>query len=184
MYVLYYNYDDCENHNFEIIAVSESKQILEEEINRITVPIRDYLEKLENYNRIKENYCSANKKKLREWLTENIECVREIRPQMFNGEFYVKDFHTLNNTPYSPNVKKREQEKSIDVIVSIHWELFLNTATEQQIKQQDEFINKEFLTVPVIVLEDQEDNLEPVKVKCEFNYCGEDSFKIKEVKVL
>jgi hypothetical protein len=182
MYILYYCYEDYGIHDLRFIAVSESTHVLEAEIERLMEPVREYDEKSEAIRKSHEAYYAKCQKKVREWLVQNQECVREIRPRMFNGEFYVKDFHTLNNTPYHPEVKKRELEKAIDVIVTTHWTLFLDKPTADVIKRQDEFIDREALKVPVIVLERKE--YEYPKMKEGFAHYARDGFKIEKVAVL
>jgi hypothetical protein len=182
MYVLYYNYSYCDEHDFQVVAVSEDKHVLEAEIERLMEPVREYQERSEASRKAREDYYARSQKAVRKWLTENSGCVREIRPRMFNGEFYVKDFHTLNNTPYHPDVKKRELEKAIDVIVTTHWTLFLDNPGGDILNRQDEFINKEALDGPVLAIP-YEDHPYP-QMKEGFAHYHQDGFKIEEVAVL
>lgn len=181
MYVLYYSYSSYDEHDFEVIAASDHKHVLEAEIERLMGPVREYQERSEAHRAASEAYYARCQKKVREWLTENIDCVREIRPRMFNGEFYVKDFHTLNNTPYHPSVKQRELEKAIDVIVTTHWQLFLAGGNPNG-RLEDEFINKECLKGPMLCLE-REEHPWP-KMQEGFAHYHQEGFKIEEVKIL
>lgn len=182
MYILYYNYSTYDEHDFQVIAVSASAHALEAEIERLMGPVRDYQERNEASRKARENYYARSQKKVRKWLMENADCVREIRPRLFNGEFYVKDFHTMNNTPYHPDVKKRELEKVIDVIVTTHWTLFLECPAKDILQRQDEFINKEALKAPILVIEREEHPCP--KMKEGFAHYNQDGFKIEEVVVL
>jgi hypothetical protein len=182
MYVLSYNYSTCDEHDFEVIAASESTHALEVEIERLMGPVRDYQQQVEAIDSASEAYYAKCQKQVREWLLENVDCVREIRPRLYNGEFYVKDFHTMNNTPYHPSVKQRELEKAIDVIVTTHWMIFLDNPGDDMLSRQDEFVNKELLKSPVPVLE-REDHPYPNMKKC-FTHYHQDGFKIQEIKII
>lgn len=181
MYVLYYQYSDYDEHQFQVLAVSEDKHVLEFEIEKLMRPIREYRHQYEVYNASVSEYRARSQAAVRKWLMSNPDCVREIRPQLFNGKFYVKDFHTLNNKPYDPNVKKREIEKAIDVIVSTHWQLFLENPTKKIIEEQDKFINKEALNGPVLAI--PHEKYESPKVPIGDNYM-EGCLSIVEVPVL
>lgn len=183
MYVLHYNYSCWDEHESYVIAVSEDREKLEAEIERLLVPVREYRQRQDEHRKAQDAYYKKSQKAVRKWLEGNLECVREIRPRMFNGEFYVKDFHTLSNTPYHPSVKQREQEKAIDTIVTTHWQLFVEAGNDaDRLKRLAEFINFDVLTNPVLKLQYEE---HPYPKIAEGFYAYHDSgFIIEEVKVL
>ncbi len=182
MYVLYYNNGDIDSGSFcfKVIGISESKNVLEEEIERLMKPVLECQEKFQIACKNSEDYRIRSQKKIRKWLTENSECIREIRPQISNKEFYVKDFHTLNNTPYHPDVKKREIEKAIDLIVTTHWFMFVEDSGDIA-KRQDQFINKDVLTNPVIVIKSE--NYPCPEISDGFIFYEKNGFVIEDVKV-
>lgn len=181
MYVLHYDHSDYEEHESQVIAVSEDKAKLEAEIERLMAPSRDFSRRLTEHQKSRDEHIAKGQKTVRKWLKDNVDAVREIRPQMFNGEFYVKDFHTLANTPYHPDVKKREQEKAIDMLVTSHFILFFQGGDPSG-RLADEFLNMELCKTPLPVIPKRDEEFP--KMESGFAFYHEGGFKIEEVKVL
>lgn len=181
MYVLHYDYSDYDEHDSQVIAVSEDKEKLEAEIERLMAPCRDFRRRVEEHQKVRDEHFAKGQKKVRNWLKENLDAVREIRPRLFNGEFYVKDFHTLTNTPYHPDVKKREQEKAIDMLVTSHFTYFFE-GNDPGNRLGEEFLNMELCKTPLPVI--PRPDAEFPKMETGFALYYEGGFKIEEVKVL
>jgi len=142
VYLLYYHYveyDFCEHEN---IAVSNDKGKLEAIRDEMYAPTKQFLKDMEEYHKEIAKRKTQAQKEVRQWLENNVECVREIRPCYFDGEHYVPDFYESYDKPYSEEKKKREQERAIDLIVSSHWFSFV----KKQKKELAELINFKALT--------------------------------------
>jgi len=144
MYILHYHHVQCDYCEHELIAVSQDKGKLEKLREEILAPSRKFYEENEVYQKECAKRKASAQKIVREFLERNIECVKEIRPRLFDGTRYVPDYHYTSTKPYEPEKKRQEQGRAIDLIVSTYWMEFQRGFVGHS--RLGEFINQRLLT--------------------------------------
>jgi hypothetical protein len=156
MYVLYYEESDYDYHQFEIIAVSKDKEKLQAEKESLSEINRKFVEKIEEYNDKNRKHYEMCQKKVREFLLDNLDCIKENRQPMYNGYVYIKDWHTSDGRSYSPHQKFEIQKKNIDTVVNRHSSYFQKGVKGFTTSVLEQYIDFSKLKSPIDFIEARE----------------------------